>query len=114
LWHRLTINPDTGGPYLSSRRLLNLLEQLPDESEFKRLSERNGRRSRREEVADDTHNEISRLRASFHVAHGGKEAFYEPFIYRDPVDEKAIAERKAEEATRAVESQGDFESQLGY
>ncbi|MGQ9348951.1 hypothetical protein [Mycolicibacterium gilvum] len=114
LWHSLKINPDTGGPYLSSRRLLNLLERLPEESEFKKQSERGGRQSRAERVREDTYNEIAKQRVSFHAAHGGEAAVYEPFLYRDPVDERLIAERKAEEAKRAIDSQGDFESQLGY
>lgn len=42
-WHQLTINPETGCPRLSSRRLMVLLEHLPDTSEFKAAAERGGR-----------------------------------------------------------------------
>lgn len=114
MWHRLTINPDTGGPYLSSRRLLVLLEKMPDTSEFKKASERDGRQARSERVPEETYNEIARLRASFHAAHGGKEAAYEPDRYLDPIDEKLHAEREAARVERAESANADFEAQLGY
>jgi len=114
LWHTLAINPQTGGPYLSSRRLLVLLDELPDSSRFKKASERNGRRSRDEEVREDTHNEIALLRASFHVAYGGQDAAYKPYLYRDPIDEKIFAEREAAKAARGAQSINDFDAQLGH
>ena len=113
-WHRLTIDPETGCPRLSSRRLLVLLDKLPDCSEFKKSSERDGRQSRAERVAEDTYNETALLRASFHAAHGGREAAYEPFRYRDPIDEKLRADKQAQEANEDVEAAQRFESEIGF
>ncbi|MGB3484025.1 MAG: hypothetical protein WBB07_17640 [Mycobacterium sp.] len=114
LWHTLAINPQTGGPYLSSRRLLVLLDKLPDDSEFKKVSERNGRQSRQERVAEDLHNEIAWLRSSYYAVNGGKDAIYEPRIYRDPIDEKALAELKAEEDALAAQGVEEFNAQIGF
>lgn len=113
-WHRLTLDPETGCPRLSSRRLLILLDKLPDSSEFKKQADRNGRQSRAERVAEDHHNETALLRASFHAAHGGKDAAYEPFRYRDPIDEKLRAEREAQEAAEDAEAAQRFDSEIGY
>lgn len=114
LWHTLAINPQTGGPYLSSRRLLVLLDKLPDESEFKKASERNGRQSRKERVTEDLHNEIAWFRSSYYALKGGEKFAYKPHIYRDPLDEKVLAELAAEESARNQQSQSDFDAQLGY
>lgn len=113
-WNRLTVDPDTRAPRLSSRRLLALLEKMPDTSEFKKASERGGRQARSERVAEETYNEIARLRASFHVAHGGKEAAYEPHRYLDPIDERLVAERESEEAEQAQRAVAEFEMATGY
>ena len=91
-----------------------LLDKLPDDSEFKRVSERNGRRSRSQEVAEDTHNELAWLRASFYAVHGGEKAVYEPSIYRDPIDEAILAEREAADAAMAERGVADFNAQIGY
>ncbi len=114
LWHRLTINPDTGAPYLSSRRLLVLLDKLPDDSEFKKASERGGRQSRRERVVEDIYNEIALMRASYHAVNGGEKAAYYPDLYRDPIDERALAEREAEEAAAAEAHQKEFNARVGF
>lgn len=113
-WHRLTVDPETGCPRLSSRRLLVLLDNLPASSGFKKVADRHGRQTRGERVAEDTYNEIALLRASFHIVNGGRDAAYEPFRYRDPVDEKLRAEREAAEEAAAVEAAELFDSEIGF
>lgn len=114
LWHRLTINPLTGGPYLSSRRLLVLLEGLDDEGRYKKAT-RGGRQTRKERVQEETYNEIAILRSSYHTVNteDGK-GYYEPAILRDPVDEAEKARRDAEKAEQAEKANQDFESQMGF
>lgn len=91
-----------------------VLDHLPDSSEFKKASDRGGRQSRAERVAEDHYNETAMLRASFHVAHGGKDAAYEPRRYLDPIDEKIRAEREAAQAAEDAEAAGDFDAAIGY
>lgn len=47
----------------------------------------------------EAHNEIARLRASYHAVQGGKSARYEPFAFVDPRIERA----KAKEAVKRAE-----------
>lgn len=113
-WHRLTLDPESGAPRLSSRRLLALLDSLPDESAYKTSAERGGRLTPALEIAAKSLNEQYRMRASFHAAHStpDNDARFDPapFFYLDPVDRAAVAERDAEEA-RAVEQ---FNAEMGY
>lgn len=91
-----------------------LLENLPDESRYKTVSERGGRLPPALEIAAKGLNEQYRMRASFHAAHStpDNDARFdpEPFFYLDPVDRAAVAEREAEEA-KAVEQ---FNAEMGY
>lgn len=114
LWHRLSINPDTGGPFLSSRRLQVVLEGLPAKSRFK-TALRGGRQSRGERVVEELFNELARFRSSFHAANTeeGKGA-YDPPVFRDPVDEIEHARQEAEDAEAAASAQERFESAIGF
>lgn len=107
LWHRLTINPDTGAPYLSSRRLLVLADRLPDKSEVKTAA-RGGRWPIETQMLSEIANEGLRLRASYHAAHSTDENDVrfdpEPFYFVDPVIAKARAELEAVEAEIAEQT----------
>lgn len=114
LWHQLTINPLTGGPYLSSRRLLVIIEGLEDEGRYKKAA-RGGRQTRAERVAEELYNEVAILRASyFTVNTADGEGHYEPAILRDPVDEAEQARRDAEKAEALDRANQDFEAQMGF
>jgi hypothetical protein len=65
-------------------------------------------------VAEEAYNELARMRASYHVVNGGKEAAYEPVILLDPVDERIKAENDAADAEAAKDSQERFESAIGF
>lgn len=112
-WHRLTCDA-RGLPLLSSRRLLALLDELPETSRFKTLVERRGRQSRAERVAEETFNEIAKLRASFHAVHGGRDAAYEPLVLLDPIDWREKARGARSEAEEQEQAISDFESEVGF
>lgn len=113
LWHQLTINPLTGGPYLSSRRLLVIIEGLPEGGRYKTAA-RGGRQTRAERVAEEHYNETARLRLSYHVGTFGGEAAYEPIYIIDPVDERRQAELEAEDEQYQAQAISNFESEIGF
>jgi hypothetical protein len=100
-WHRGS---------LSSRRLLVLLRWLPDDSAYKR----EGGYTEAEYMLAETHNEIARLRASYHVVNGGEDAAYEPFEFVDPRIAEARAEAAALEDVEAEEDTEDFYKDMGW
>lgn len=112
LWHSLAINPLTGGPYLSSRRLLVLLEHMPEESEFKRIAERGGRWSLAQQIAAEGVNEQYRMRASYHAAHStdDNDVRFDPTDYEfvDPVIAQARAEAEAAEAEISAQTEPEL------
>lgn len=107
LWHRLTVNPDTGAPYLSSRRLLALADRLPDKSEVKTAA-RGGRWPIETQMLANIFNEQVDMRASYHAAHSTDEVDvrFDPSDYYllDPVVRKARAELEAVEAEIAEQT----------
>lgn len=113
-WHQLTINPETGVPRLSSRRLLVLLEHLDDDSAFKTAAERGGRWPTWKQMLAEIANESYRFRSSYHAVNStpDNDARFDPskFEFLDPIDEKLRAEREAEEAAAA----DLFNTQIGY
>lgn len=113
LWHQLTINPLTGGPYLSSRRLLVIIEGLPEGGRYKTAA-RGGRQTRAERVAEEHYNETARLRLSYHVVNGGADASYEPIFCVDPIDEIEAARLDAEDEQYQAQAIADFESEIGF
>lgn len=107
LWHRLTINPDTGAPYLSSRRLLVLVDRLPDKSEVKTAA-RGGSWPIETRMLSEIVNEQLRMRASYFAAHSTDEVDVrfdpEPWFFVDPVVAAARAELEAAEAEIAEQT----------
>lgn len=98
---------------MSSRRLLALLEHLPDESAFKQAL-RDGGFSRAERMAAETHNEVARLRASYHAVNGGADAAYEPFEFVDPRVERLREQHEADELEELEQAQRDLYADLGW
>lgn len=117
LWHRLTINPDTGAPYLDSRRLLILLEFLPEEGAFKTAT-RGGRWPDWKQMLAEVYNEQLRMRSSYHAAHSTKDndVRFDPkdFYFMDPAQRElqaAAAKRAGEDLQQLV---ADFNAELGF
>lgn len=99
-WHRGR-RDEHGDLVLGSYELMELLDQLPDESRF-RTAIRGGEVSAKDAVQRHIANELSLLRATYYVVNGGKKAEYEPFLY------KSIAQHKdEEEREKAVEEMRD-------
>ena len=111
LWHRLTINPDTGAPYLSSRRLLLLLEHLPDDSAVKTAA-RGGRWSDWKRMLAEVANEAYRFRASYHAVHSTEDndVRFDPsrVEFVDPVVAEVRAELERAEAEVAAQTEPDL------
>lgn len=114
LWHQLTTNPLTKGPYLSSRRLLAFLERSSEDGAFKTAAERGGRWPSWMQMLKELTNEAYRFRASFHAANSttDNDARFDPtpFEFVDPVDQEAAAKVEAEKESAAQR----FNSELGY
>lgn len=85
---------------LSSRRLLVILEKLPDESEFKTWAQRAGDWTEAMMIAAETHKEIALNRASKYV---GSENEYVPMIFIPPSERVAAARENAEELEAAMD-----------
>lgn len=111
LWHNLATNPLTGGPYLSSRRLLVLIDKLPEESDLKTAA-RGGRWPEWKQMLANVFNEQVDMRASYHAAHSTDECDvrFDPSDYYliDPVIAKARAEREAVEAEIAAQTEPEL------
>ena len=82
-WHRLDMNTN-GIPVLSSRKLLVLLEHLPDTSEFKTAAERGGDWTIHQHMQKVIANELLYLRAGYHAVHGGES--YTPTLFESPLE----------------------------
>lgn len=104
-WHRGTVD-EHGELILSSYELLELLEYMPERGAFK-TAMRGGEWPLDRKIAAEQFNELARFRASFHSAHGGKDAAYEPAEIIDPIEIKAREEaQQAHDQSRAqVEQQ---------
>lgn len=88
---------------LSSRRLLLILEKLPDTSEFKTWALRKGDWTRDEEIAAKTHNEVAKLVSAYLQAHGveGDDVLFYPFLSRS--ERAELAAESAEEQLASME-----------
>lgn len=100
---------------MSSRRLLIVLEHLPDESAFK-TALRGGRMSRAQRVPEEQLNEQMRLRASYEfvASQGQVEWDASEYVWLDPVDAAERDRKKAEEEAEREQSQDSFESSIGF
>jgi hypothetical protein len=78
---------------LSSRRLLVLLEKLPDSSEFKKWAVRNGDWSDEQKMLQLAANEISKFRASYHAAKF--QDGYEPTVWMSPGEVREMRDEEA-------------------
>jgi hypothetical protein len=103
LWHRLTIDPDTGGPKLSSRRLLVLLDEAVKWDEDK-------------VIAAETHAELLRLRAAYNLVHGGAEATFDAEEHRfvSPETRESRAREAAEAAADEETRTARFNADIGF
>ncbi len=116
-WHRLTLNPETGTPRLSSRRLLVILDTADGDGPFKTAADRDGRWPDWKQMLAELTNEAYRMRSSFFAVNsedGAARFDTTPLEFVDPVDERLRAEREAEKEKQAQQSQSDFESAMGF
>lgn len=117
LWHRLTINPDTGAPYLDSARLLVLLEYMNEDGAFKTAG-RGGRWPDWKAMIAESVNEQYRMRASYHAAHSTKEndVRFDPakWYVLDPVDRELRSKAAEVEAEEVQQSVDVFNAELGF
>lgn len=113
-WHQDT-RDEHGRPVLSSRRLMVVLEHLPEESAVK-AALRGGRQSRAQRVHEETLNEALRLRASYEAVASQGEVTWDAseFAWRDPQDEVEIAKRRAEEEAEREHSQQELFDEFGF
>lgn len=103
-YYRLDI-ADWHDGVVTSRRVLVLLDQLPDESRYKTEYERDGNWPIWQQMLKDLHNETALHRAGLYA--GGDNA-YSPTTYLDPLEmQKRIAE-----AEELQEFQAQAESEL--
>ena len=90
---------------LSSRRILVLLDQLSENSGYKREFERGGNWPVWQQMLKDLHNETALHRAGLYA---GGEHSYDPTLYIDPVEHR---QRQAE-AEELQEFHDEAESEL--
>lgn len=102
-WHRLTVDGD-GVPRLSSRRLLVLVDQLPESSAYK-TALREGQWPVWQCMLKTLTNETALHRAGLYA--GGDNA-YVPMVYVDPVESR----ERAEEAEAITELKKEAEAHL--
>lgn len=96
---------------MSSYELLELLEFMNDRGAFK-IAARGGEWSKEEAIWVLIANELSKLRATLHVVHGGKGAAYSPMVFLSPSELREMTE-KAEEQEEVRESIYAFADQDG-
>lgn len=102
-WHRNTLTGE-GVPRLSSRRLLLLLDELPETSAYKTML-RDGQWPLWQRMLKTLTNETSLHRAGLYA---GGDASYEPMVYVDPIEQR----ERAEEAQAVQEFHAEAEAQL--
>jgi hypothetical protein len=112
-WHAGTQDA-RGWLRLSSRRLLALLEFLPETSAFKTAAERDGGWTVHQLIASETHNELARLRASYYAIHGGEDAVYEPHQFVDPLIARWREQHDEAEEQEREEDDEDFYADMGW
>lgn len=115
-WHQLTINPTTGAPYLDSRRLLVLLKKLPDTSEYKTWSQRNGEYTDAEMFALTAHNELAQMHRNYLALTVDPENWtdYEPNRFLSRLEREEYWREKQETATEQQRGVDEFNAEIGY
>jgi len=100
---------------MSSRRLLIVLQHLPEDWAFK-TAVRGGRQSRSQRVLEEQLNEQYRLRASYEAVASHGEVSWDPsdFAWYDPIDARERAEQQVAEAEEGQAATEDFYSDLGF
>lgn len=96
--------------------MLVLLDKMPEDSEFKRVAERNGQWPGWKQMLAELTNESYRMRSSFQAANSRDgEAGFEtaPFEFRDPVIRAARAEVEMTQAEAQEAAQKRFDAELG-
>jgi hypothetical protein len=111
-YHRLDV-ADWHRGVVSSRKLLTLLEHLPEEAAYKRAL-RDGGYTQAEWMAAETHNEIARLRASYHAVNGGDDAVFEPFEFLDPRVSKLRAQQEIDELEDHERAEHELYAEIGW
>lgn len=112
----MTINPTTGAPYLDSRRLLVLLKKLPDTSEYKTQSERNGEYTDAEMFALTAHNELAQMHRNYLALTVDPEKWkdYEPNRFLSRLEREAYWSEKQEANAELEQGVADFNAEIGY
>jgi hypothetical protein len=111
-WHRGTRDA-FGALKLSSRRLIVLIDNLPDDSAYK-TALRGGYWSESQLIAAQTHNELAFLRSSYYAVNGGEDGAYEPFQFIDPIDRVERAIKDVEEEEEAEQANDQFYGEMGW
>jgi len=108
-WHRGT-RDQYGALKLSSRRLLVLLEELPEASRYK-TARRDGQWPEWMQILKGLHNETALHRASLYA--GGENA-YDATVFLDPLERRERFENsEAEEEDRQKDDE-DFYADMGW
>jgi hypothetical protein len=102
-WHQGT-RDEHGRLKLSSRRLLEVLEFLPERSAFKTWAERHGDWCTEQKMLQTIANEESRLRSTIQARYGGSP--YEPMLWISP-GERIAQQVENEVGLEAQEMLGD-------
>lgn len=111
-WHQLTINPETNAPRLSSRRLLTLLEHLPEDSEFKTAAERGGRWPEWKTMLARSVNMQTHQLAWYLAMHSSGDVDLrfdpDPLLLIDPVDMARKQEQEQAEQEQAAQTEPEL------
>lgn len=108
-WHRGALDED-GAPRLSSRKLLVLLDELPDTSSYK-TALRDGQWPTWQRMLQTVANETSLNRAA---KYAGSDDAYDPMIWVDPVEARQRAEKAHAEKAAHEEAQKQMYDSLGW
>jgi len=101
---------------LSSRKLLVLLERSREDSAFRTDAERGGRQTRALRIATESLNEQLRLRSVYEAVSSRGEVRWDPADYewRDPVDQKEIDRKRAEDTAETEQASEDLYTDFGF
>lgn len=115
-WHRGSRN-EWGGLKLSSRRLLALLEHLPDKSAFKTAVERGGDWDEPTYMLARGVTLIDRLLAGYYAVHRSPDDDaepYEPYVWRSPVQQRLAEQSEAVEDEQREQDDDVFAADMGW